>query len=129
MFGEYLDKNPFCYGYDICHSTRHLTKDGKKILERFIKENREKDEEKRKNEQKPYFEKQLNTPPATTRNIWRSGLHIIEHFGDPMIDYKYEFKKPTPVKHLINQPPIRRPKEKGDYFDKDIHLLGAPEKD
>ena len=54
-------------------------------------------------------------------------MHTIEYFSRPIIDFKYEFIQPRTTKHLIHQPPFRRPKDKGDYINRDIMLLGAPE--
>ena len=56
--------------------------------------------------------------------IWNSTLHRTEYFGGPMIDLHYQFIKPKNIKYNINQPPFRRPKEKGDYINKDKDVFG-----
>ena len=119
LYGDYIDRNPFCYGYDVYKGTRNLTKQGKWLIKTFIEQNKEKEEIER---WKLMHGKNPPRPP-----LWKSGLHLIEYFGGPLIDYKYEFIKPKTERHLVNQPPFRRPKEKGDYINKDIQLLGAPE--
>ena len=58
--------------------------------------------------------------------LWKSGLHVMEHFGPPLIDKYYIFDEPAKTKYSLNQPPFKRPKDEGDYFDKDIHILGGP---
>ena len=56
--------------------------------------------------------------------IWNSTLHRIEFFGGPLIDLHHQFIKPKNIKYTINQPPFRRPKEKGDYLNKDKDVFG-----
>ena len=125
LYGEYLDKNPFCYGYDIKKGTYNLTNQGKWMIKTFIEQNIKKEEQLKKEEKERYDEMHGKNPPRPP--LWKSGLTTIDYFGGPLIDYKYEFIKPKTPKHLINQPPFRRPKEKGDYINKDIMLLGAPD--
>ena len=36
LYSEYLDKNPFCYGYDIKKGTYNLTNQGKWMIKTFI---------------------------------------------------------------------------------------------
>lgn len=125
LYGEYLDKNPFCYGYDIKKGTNNLTNQGKWMIKTFIEQNIKKEEQLKKEEKELYDLMHGKNPPRPP--LWKSGLTTIDYFGGPLIDYKYEFIKPKTPKHLINQPPFRRPKEKGDYINKDIMLLGAPD--
>lgn len=126
LFGEYLDKNPYCYGYDVPKASKGLSQNGQRIIKKFINQNLEKEKKLKKQEQDSYDELHDKNQSKSKKPIWKSGLHIIEHFGGPMIDYKYEFLSPKTVKHLINQPPFRRPKEKGDYLDSNIHFLEEP---
>ena len=42
LYGGYFDKNPYCYGYDIKKGTMNLTREGKIIMTKFIKQNRRK---------------------------------------------------------------------------------------
>ena len=126
LFGEYLDKNPFRDGYDINKEINNLTKEGKSLINTFIKQNKrknlrlKKEEEKRENNT---FRKVRKKEP-----LWACTLNRIEYFGGPMIDDKYEFIKPKSVKYIINQPPFRRPKEIGDYLNKDIDIFGINKK-
>jgi hypothetical protein len=125
LYGDYIDRNPFCYGYDVYKGTRNLTKQGKWLIKTFIEQNKQKEEALKKEEIERWKLMHGKNPPRPP--LWKSGLHTIEYFGGPLIDYKYEFIKPKTERHLVNQPPFRRPKEKGDYINKDIQLLGAPE--
>ena len=119
LYGGYFDKNPYCYGYDINKGTKNLTREGKIILTTFIKQNRRK--ELKKEEEEKNRTQRISTDK---KPIWAKTGNRIEYFGGPLIDYKYEFIKPKPLKHLINQPPFRRPKEKGDYLNKDMNVFG-----
>ena len=125
LYGEYLDKNPFRYGYDIKYSTINLTNQGKMLIKTFIDQNKKKEEQLKKEEKERWDLLHGKNPPRPP--LWKSGLHTIEYFGGPLIDFKYEFIQPKSTRHLINQPPFRRPKEKGDYLNKDIMLLDAQE--
>ena len=125
LYGENLDKNPFCYGYDTDKAMTNLTKQGKWIIKTFIDQNKKKEEILKKEEKEKWDELHGKNPPRPP--LWKSGLHTIEYFSRPIIDFKYEFIQPRTTKYLIHQPPFRRPKDKGDYINKDIMLLGAPE--
>ena len=124
LYGEYLDKNPFRYGYDINKATENLANNGKLLIKTFIEQNKKKEEILEKEEQETLFKKHGKN--RTKPPLWKSGLHTIEYFGGPLVDFKYEFIKRKTNKNFI-QPPFRRPKEKGDYLNKDIMLLDAPE--
>lgn len=50
LYGDYLDRNPFCYGYDVYKGTRNLTKQGKWVIKTFIEQNKEKEEALKKEE-------------------------------------------------------------------------------
>lgn len=126
LYGENLDKNPYCYGYDIYKGTANLTRQGKFMITTFIEQNKKNEEKMKKEEKERWDLLHGKNPPRPP--LWKSGLHTIEYFGGPLIDYKYEFIQPKRTKYLINQPPFRRPKEKGDYLNSDIMLLDAPEK-
>ena len=124
LYGENLDKNPFCYGYNINNATANLTNKGKWLIRTFIEQNKKKEEVLKKEEKEKLDEMHAKNPPRPP--LWKSGLHTIEYFGGPLIDFKYEFIHPKTTKNFV-QPPFRRPKEKGDYLNKDIKLLDAPE--
>ena len=95
----------------------NLTQNGKSLMNTFIEQNKKK-EEKEKEENKCQIKFKKKVP------IWKKTLNRIEYFGGPLIDYKYEFIKPKPLKYCINQPPFRRPKEKGDNLNKDMNVFG-----
>lgn len=61
-----------------------------------------------------------------SKPFWRNGLHVIGEFGPPMFDRYHLYDEPIKRKYKLVQPPFRRPKDEGDYFDKDIHILGGP---
>ena len=44
LYGEYLDKNPFRYGYDINKATENLANNGKLLIKTFIEQNKKKEE-------------------------------------------------------------------------------------
>ena len=44
LYGEYLDKNPFRYGYDINKATENLASNGKLLIKTFIEQNKKKEE-------------------------------------------------------------------------------------
>ena len=125
LFGENIDKNPYGQGYDIEKASKGLSCDGKRIIKTFIKQNMKR-EDILKNKEKLVYEEVIDhKTPKNVKPFWKSGLHVMEYFGPPLIDKCYKFRAPPIIKHEINQPPFRRPKAEGDYLDKDIHLLGA----
>ena len=127
LYGDYIDKNPYGEGYNIEKASKGLSTDGKRIIKTFINQNQEREKQLRKNEQLLYDEMHSHKRPQNMRPFWRSGLHVMEHFGPPLIDKCYKFRSPPIIKYDVNQPPFRRPKEDGDYFDKDIRPLRAPQ--
>ena len=118
LYNDYLDKNPFCYGYDINKTVMNLTQSGKSLMKTFIEQNKKKEEIKEEKENKSQIKFKKKIP------IWQKTVNRIEYFGGPLIDYKYEFIKPKSLKYCVNQPPFRRPKEKGDYLNKDRNVFG-----
>ena len=123
--GEYFDKNPFGQGYDTVKASKGLSYDGKRMINNFIKQNQKREEILRIKENLVYKEVIDPKTPKNVKPLWKSGLHAMEHFGPPLIDKCYKFKVPPIIKYI--QPPFRRPKAEGDYFDKDIHPLRALE--
>ena len=128
LYGENIDKNPYCYGYDKEKASRGLSQEGKKLIGLFINENIKREKILRQREELVYNDLHSKNTPKNERPLWKSGLSIMEHFGPPLIDKVRKFRAPEIENHLINQPPFRRPKEQGEYFDPNIHMLGAPEK-
>ena len=92
------------------------------MMRKFISQNK-KMEDKLIKEEKKLEEKWLDhkNREKRSKSFWKSGLHIMENFGPFLIDKVHKFK----VKPIIvyERPPFKRPKEDGDYFDKDLHLL------
>ena len=123
LYSDYIDKNPYGHGYDLEKASKGLSNDGKRIIKSFINKNQEREKILRKNEQLLYDEIHSHKSPKESRHFWRSGMHVMEHFGPPLIDKCYKFRAPPIIKYEVNQPPFRRPKDDGDYFDKDIHPL------
>ena len=100
----------------------NLTKEGKRLITMFIEQNKKKEIKMRKQEndkENKTFRKIKKKKP-----LWLNTMKRIEFFGEPLIDFKHEFIKPKTTKHSINQPGFRRPKEKGDYFNKDMYIFG-----
>lgn len=127
LYGEYIDKNPYGHGYDLEKASKGLSADGKRMITNFINQNIRRENILRKKEKLLYEEIIDHKTPKNDRSFWKSGLHVMEHFGPPLIDKCYKFKAPPILKYDLNQPPFRRPKIDGDYFDKDIHRLGGLE--
>ena len=127
LYGEYIDKNPYGKGYDMEKASKGLSADGKRMITNFINQNIKREKDLRKKEKLLYEEIIDHKTPKNERPFWKSGLHVMEHFGPPLIDKCYKFKAPPILKYDLNQPPFRRPKNEGDYFDKDIHRLGGIE--
>ena len=96
----------------------NLTPSGKRLMNTFIEQNKKKEIKKEKEENKTQIKLKKKLPR------WEKTVNRIEYFGGPLIDYKYEFNKPKSLKYDINQPPFRRPKEKGDYLNKDRNVFG-----
>lgn len=150
LYGEYLDKNPYRNGYDFVHASQNLSQAGKDLLKKFIDQNKEKDRKMKEREEqlyKEYHSKRNNSALNIGRNqmgaggdsvgegdkkignnrpLWKYGLHVIEEFGPSPFDRYHLYDEPIKRKYNFVQPPFRRPKEEGDYFDRDIHILGGP---
>ena len=122
LYGDYIDKTLYSHGYDLEKASTGLTNVGKRFIKTFINQNQEREKILRRNERLVYDDVHNHKSPNSTR-FWRSGMHVMEHFGPPLIDKCYKFRAPPIVKYEVNQPPFRRPKDDGDYFDKDIHPL------
>ena len=122
LYGENFDKNPYDKEYDnLPKAEKGLSLDGKRMIRKFIIQNK-KTEDKLKKEEKILYEKWLDHKNRErSKSFWKSGLHVMENFGPFIIDKVHKFK----VKPIITyeRPPFKRPKEDGDYFDKDLHLI------
>ena len=151
LYGENLDKNIYRDGYDVENAQKNLTFVGKQIIKTFIEQNKLKSDLVEQRKEKLYNDLHSKNPKSLSvdynkvdnfkinifhpnradkryfkkieRPLWKLSLHSIEEFSRPLIDKEYIFDKPKKLKYNLNFPPFRRPKEKGDYFDQDIHLL------
>lgn len=123
LYGDNFDNNPYEKDYNnLTKIEKDLSPDGKRMIRKFIFQNKKMEDKLMKEEQK-LQEKWLDhkNREKRSKSFWKSGLHIIENFGPFLIDKVHKFKvKPIQV---YERPPFKRPKEEGDYFDKDLHLL------
>ena len=148
LFGERFDKNVYRNGYDLKYAQKGLTPVGKNIIEKFILQNKFKSNMMKHREEELYKAFHSKLPKRASidykrvdsfdfnknrgeelkikkRAIWKWGYRSKNEFGPLLVDKEYIFDKPKDPKAGIIQPPFRRPKEEGDYFDKDIHILGG----
>lgn len=156
LYGENLDKNPYRYGYDLSASQnlspagkrmiRKFIEQNKAKDKSFAdKEEQLYNDLHSKRNRSVIFEennqgKGLDDEKCNgneegngkgrgknkERPLWRYGLHVIGEFGPPVFDKYHLFDEPIKRKYNLVQPPFRRPKDEGDYFDRDIHILGGP---
>jgi hypothetical protein len=154
LFGERLDKNVFRDGYDIEYAQKNLCPVGKNIIKKFIEQNKLKSNLMDIRKEKLYKEFHSKKPKRGSidyrnvdsfkidifhpnkvggvyykrieRPVWKNGFHPKGEFSPISVDRYHLFDEPPKKKYDINQPPFRRPKEEGDYFDPDIHILGGP---
>ena len=106
----------------INEAVKGLTKEGKKMLTTFIETNKQVEKDLITNENN--FFSYMHSKPPLELNKWKFSNHIIKQFSVPELDKIYSFridKRPKP-KYMTK--PFRRPKIDGDYFDKNIGILG-----
>ena len=148
LFGERFDKNIYRNGFDLLHSKKGLTPSGKDLIEKFILQNKYKSELMKRREEELFKAFHSKIPKRASidyrhidsfninknrgeefkirkRAIWKWGYKCKNEFGPFLVDKEYILDKPKEKKYSLHQPPFRRPKEDGDYFDKDIHILGG----
>ena len=148
LFGERFDKNIYRYGYDLNYAKKGLTPNGQNMIEKFILQNKYKDHMMKKRQEELYKAFHSKLPKRHSidyrhidsfnlnknrgeefkikkRPIWKWGYQSKDEFGPLLVDKEYIFDPPKKNKYSLIQPPFRRPKELGDYFDKDIHILGG----
>ena len=117
LFGQNINRYPNIKS-TLFDSIANLDKNGKRILGKYIKDNEKR--EKKLKEKDDYIFKYLHSKPPVEYNTWKYSNHIIKEFSRPPIDKVHSFAadiKPQP-KYMTK--PFRRPKENGDYFDKNI---------
>ena len=148
LYGDNIDKNVYRYGYDLIHAKKGLTPTGKNVVEKFILQNKFKSNMMKLREEELYKAFHSKLPKRKSidyrkvdsfninknkgeeykvikKPIWKYGYKCKNEFGPLLVDKEYIFDSPEPKRYGVNQPPFRRPKELGDYFDKDIHILGG----
>ena len=106
---------------NLTEAIQKLSPSGKKLIKIFINENDKIKKKKRDDEEKLYIYK--HSKPPIQYNSWKFSNHIIEEFSRPKADEIYGFREKIKTKYQYNAEPFRRPKEKGDYFDKNIGIL------
>jgi hypothetical protein len=106
---------------NLTEAIQKLSPSGKKLIKIFINENDKIEKKKRDDEEKLYIYK--HSKPPIQYNSWKFSNHIIEEFSRPKADEIYGFREKIKTKYQYNAEPFRRPKEKGDYFDKNIGIL------
>ena len=153
LFGERLDKNVFREGYDVDYAQKNLSPVGKNIIKKFIDQNKMKYDLiaiRKEKLCKEFHSKKPKRGSIDYRNVdsfkidifhpnnvveyykkierpvWKNGFHPKGEFSPLLVDTYHIFDDPKKKRYAINQPPFRRPKEEGDYFDPDIHILGGP---
>ena len=98
-----------------------LTSNGKKMIKKFIEQNKEKEVLLKENDNNVF--KYMHSKPPLDLNKWKYGNHIIEYFSTPHLDKIYSFRVDTRPDPEYMTKPFRRPKDNGDYFDKHIGVL------
>lgn len=149
LYGDLIEKNIYKDGYDVANAQKNLTFVGKQIIKTFIEQNKMKSDLIDKRNTQLYQDLHSKKPKSMSidyRNVdnfkidiydqekpdrkyykkikrpnWKLSLHCFEEFSPPLIDKEYIFDKPKKRKYDVNQPPFKRPKEKGDYFD--LHIF------
>ena len=126
-----LKKNFVCrklYGYNfnrypniktsIDATILDLGKNGKKIISKYMKDNEK--NEKMFKEKEDFLYKFYHSKPPLECNTWKFSNHIIKEFSRPPCDKIHSFAKEIKPNPKYMTKPFRRPKENGDYFDKNL---------
>ena len=100
---------------------QNLAPSGKKLIKVFMNEYEKKEKKLKDDEEKLYIYK--HSKPPIQFNSWKFSNHVIEEFSRPKVDEIHGFREKIKTKNKFTVDPFRRPKEKGDYFDKHIGIL------
>ena len=119
LYGHNLNKYPN-KKTSVYASTLNLGKTGKRIIEKYMKNNEK--NEKICKEKEEFIYKFYHSKPPLECNTWKFSNHIIKEFSRPPIDKVHSFAHEIKPKPKYMTKPFRRPKETGDYFDKNIYL-------
>ena len=117
LCGDNLNKYPNIKK-SVYASTLDLGKNGKRIITKYMKDNEKK--EKIFKEKEAFLYKFYHSKPPLQCNSWKFSNHIIKEFSIPPGDKIYSFAKENKPKPKYMAKPFRRPKDCGDYFDKNI---------
>ena len=105
----------------LTEAIQNLAPSGKKLMKVFINENDKREQKMKDDEEKLYIYK--HSKPPIQFNSWKFSNHVIEEFSRPKADEIHGFRQKEKTKYKFTVDPFRRPKEKGDYFDKHIGIL------
>ena len=67
--------------------------------------------------------KYMHSKPPLLLNKWKYSNHIIKNFSVPHVDKVYSFRVDKRPEPSYIAKPFRRPKDNGDYFDKNIGVF------
>ena len=118
LHGYNLNKNPNIKK-SLYDSTLNLGKFGKKMILKNIKNYEKK--EKIFKEKENFIYNYCHSKPRVICNSWKFSNHIIKEFSRPPLDKIYSFAVDDKSKPKYMTKPFRRPKDNGDYFDKNIY--------
>ena len=117
LYGKEIDNYPNIEK-TIPESTKGLTRNGKKIISRFIEKNKSNENILRR--KKTCLFNYMHSKPPLILNDWKASNHVKDCFSVLPLDKIYSFRVNTGPKPTYMTKPFRRPKDYGDYFDKHI---------
>ena len=117
LVGHDLNKYPNIKN-SIYVSTFNLGNNGRRIISNNIKDNEKK--EKIFKDKEDFIFNYFHSKPKLKCNKWKFSNHIIKEFSRPPGDKINSFSTEIKPKPKYLDKPFRRPKENGDYFDKNI---------
>ena len=107
--------------FTVDDAIKNLAPKGKKLIKLFINDHDKKEQKQKMEEEELYVFK--HSKPPLNLNPWKFSNHVIEEFSRPKADEIYGYREKKKVKYAYTVEPFRRPKEKGDLFDKHIGIL------